>query len=68
MDNPTDRDPAAGVQSTYYVVDVNQNGFYSDGTDYRFELTQTGVPVALGGDRPPPRAPCSTMTRPPPSP
>ena len=47
IDNATDRNPAANTQTTYYVVDVNQDGNYDDGTDFRFTLTQTRVePVA----------------------
>jgi hypothetical protein len=35
------------AHSTYYIVDVNQDGNYDDGIDYRFELVQSGiVPVA----------------------
>ncbi len=47
LDNATDRNPAANVQSTYYLVDVDQNGFFISGIDFRVELTQTAVsPVA----------------------
>ena len=47
MDNANDRNPAANVQSTYYLIDVDQNGVYISGIDFRVELTQTGfLPVA----------------------
>ena len=47
MDNGNDRNPAANVQSTYYLIDVDQNGAYVSGIDFRVELTQTGfLPVA----------------------
>lgn len=43
IDGANDRNPAPDTQTTYYVVDVNQNGQYDDGTDFRFTLTQTRV-------------------------
>ena len=47
LDDAEDRNPAANVQSTYYLVDVDQNGIYVSGIDFRVELTQTAtVPVA----------------------
>lgn len=50
IDNANDRDPAANSQSTFYVVDVNQNGVYNSGVDFRFELKQTrftAVPTTI---------------------
>lgn len=41
MDNGTDANPAANIQSTFYVVDVNQNGTYQNGVDYKFEVSQS---------------------------
>jgi len=58
IDNLLDRDGQTtlggdpnNAQSTYYIVDVNQDGNYDDGIDWRFELVQTGiVPVATTVD------------------
>jgi hypothetical protein len=47
IDNAQDNDGIADQQTAYYVVDVNQDGNYDDGLDWRFQLVQTGiVPVA----------------------
>jgi len=47
IDNGTDQDNASGVQATHYVVDVNQDGNYDNGVDYRFKISQSRyAPVA----------------------
>lgn len=47
IDNGQDNDGVPNQQRAFYVVDVNQDGNYDDGVDYRFALVQTGItPVA----------------------
>lgn len=43
IDNADDQDgnPNNNSQTAYFVVDVNQNGTYDNGVDYRFQVTQT---------------------------
>ncbi|WP_309646970.1 hypothetical protein [Nocardioides sp.] len=41
IDNGTDGDPAINAQASYYVVDVNENGTYENGTDFLFDVRQT---------------------------
>ena len=45
MDIPViDQDPAVGIQGTYYVVDVNNNGAFDNGVDYLLKITQSNLP------------------------
>lgn len=43
IDNANDQDgnPNNDSQTAYFVVDVNQNGTYDNGVDYRFQVTQS---------------------------
>lgn len=41
IDAGADEDPAPNAQASYYVVDVNENGTYENGTDYLFDVRQT---------------------------
>jgi len=48
MDTAFDQDPTAGVQATYYVVDVDRRpghaGVFDNGTDYLLKVTQSNLP------------------------